>query len=165
MTRQSEDVREWAIPSAVQRDAERLDAPVDVPGWSERPWVELRPLTDEEMLRRESLGVYEEYDAPLVDPELHNARLPERQPVIRRRYDLWAMAEFDYRHCVVDFCLPVAAEDGSYRQAKPTGGPEADLSLFRRLPPRLATWLAEAIQRVNRRLATEVELLGLAKKS
>ena len=165
MGRQSEDVREWAIPSAVQRDVMRAEAPVDVPGWTERPWVQLRPLTDEEMLRRESVGVYEEYDAPLVDPDLHNARLPDRQAVIRRRYDLWAMAEFDYRHCVVDFCLPLVAEDGSCRQAKPRGEPEADLDLFRRLPPRLATWLAEAIQRVNRRLPAEVELLSLAKKS
>jgi len=160
-----EDVREWAVPAAVARDVRRIEAPVDIPGWTERPWVELRPLTDEEMLRRESIGVYEEYEAPRVDPDLHHLRLAEDRPVIRRRYDLWAMAEFDYRHCLVDFCLAVAVGDGSYRQARPAREKEADLALLRRLPPRLATWLAEAIQSVNRRSAEEAELLEKAKKS
>ncbi len=157
-------LEEWTVPAATARDVVELAVPVDVPGWEERPWVKLRPLTDEEALRRESVGVYEEYCAPTVDEDLYGA-VVEEGPVIRRRYDLWAMAEFDYRHCLVDFRLPERTEEGSFREVRLSRNWDDNLAFLRRLPPRLAEWLGEMIAAVNLRTPEATRLLLKAKKN
>jgi hypothetical protein len=84
------------------REVERFEAPVELPGWSERPWVEVRALTEAEALERESLGLIEEYEVVahgLGEPELR----------VRRVYDLVAMAEYEWGKCLVDWCLPETA--------------------------------------------------------
>jgi hypothetical protein len=91
-------IRAWASGTM---GVERFEAPVELPGWSERPWVAVRALTEAEALERESLGLIEEYEVVargLGEPELR----------VRRVYDLVAMAEYEWGKCLVDWCLPEA---------------------------------------------------------
>ncbi|MHB8996918.1 MAG: hypothetical protein ACYC63_16870 [Armatimonadota bacterium] len=72
-----------------ERQVQRYEAPVDLPGWREKPWVAVRALTEAEALERESLGLIEEYEVVargLAEPELR----------VRRVYDLVAMAEYEW---------------------------------------------------------------------
>ena len=78
---------------------QRFEAPVELPGWSERAWIEVRPLTEAEALEQESLGLIEEY-------ELVQRGLGEPELRVRRVYDLVAMAEYEWGKCVVDWWLP-----------------------------------------------------------
>jgi len=171
----------WIISAAGEEVARTFTAPVQMPGWEERPWVKLRPLTAREALRRESLGLRDEYQ---VGPD-------GQTTLVRRSYDREAMAELDLRCCLVDFLLPVRDEGGQVQaarmgdarngpktpqdgigglEARPTGGCEtgsklaSDGSLLDRLPPALAAWLSERIEAVNMRRPEDAAILGDAKK-
>lgn len=155
--------------------SEVVEASVEVEGWSARPWVRLRPLTEAEALERESLGLVEQY-------ELVDGGLAEPEVRVTRTYDLRAMAEYDWAHCVVDGCLPEMVGDGTVAQRRlgrggtGSGGPDgADaggahlvaeaVELLGRMQPALAAWLAREIERVNRRLPEQQAELEAVKKS
>ena len=128
----------WIISAAGADCTHRCEAPVEVPGWDEPPWVELRPLTEREQLERESLGVRDEYhldDGGYVDN-------------IERRYDLAAMTGYDYEHCLVDFCLPRENDDGEIVPWPKPDDFRAE-QLLDSLPPALAQWLNHLIEQVN----------------
>lgn len=90
---------DWSAWAGGVREAQRFVAPVEIPGWSERPWVVVRALTEAEALEQESLGLIEEY-------EVVQRGLGEPEVRVRRVYDLVAMAEYEWERCLVDWCLP-----------------------------------------------------------
>ena len=149
-----QELQAWVISAAGPECTRRFEAPVEVPGWSRRPWVEVRPLTYRERLQRESLGVRDEYHLDT------NGSIEQ----VVRRYDTVAMARYDHEHCVVAFCLP-------------RGNTQADLVKWRRpdefnaeeflalLPPVLAQWLDEVIDEVNLRDSAGQQMLAEVKKS
>ncbi|MGC9319799.1 MAG: hypothetical protein ACP5KN_17330 [Armatimonadota bacterium] len=144
----------WIISAAGQETTRRFEAPVDLPGWEGQPWVVLRPLTAREALRRESLGLVEEY-------ELAGDGTPR---VLRRTYDAEAMVEFELQRCLVDYELPIR-RDGEVEKLAPGG----ELGKERRdlldvLPPALMSWLVECLGAVNMRRAADVGVLAKAKK-
>jgi hypothetical protein len=156
-------LRGWLLPAAGSDDAEVIEAPIEVPGWSQRPWVKLRPLTYEQELRRQALEWVEEYEAP---------RLPdggfgqESGPVIRRRPDVWAMREFCFRHCLLDFLLPREGRDGTIVETRYVAGNwPANLAIIRELPPRLGEWLWSAVEDANRMRWEDREFLEHAKNA
>ena len=145
----------WVIAAAGEQVTRKFVAPDGVEGWQERPWVTLRPLTAREALRRESIGVRDEYQVG-ADGET---------TLVRRTYDLEAMAELDLGCCLVDFLLPVRDDDGALRAVRMSDGePGAGGSLLDRLPPALATWLLEAIESVNMRRPEDATVVSEAKK-
>ncbi len=143
----------WIISAAGADCTHRFEAPVEVPDWDEPPWVELRPLTEREQLERESLGVRDEY-------HLDDSGYVDR---IERRYDLAAMASYDYEHCLVDFCLPRENDNG---EIVPWPKPDdfRPETLLDDLPPVLAEWLSEVIKQVNMRDPAGERVLGAVKK-
>jgi len=155
MSEDSGQLQAWII-GAVGPDCVRLfEAPVEIPGWPERVWIKLRPLTDREALERESLGVYDEY-------HLDNNGLIQR---VVRRYDRAAMTRYDYQHCLVDFCLPRENAEGEIVPWRAAQEEEIDADyLLEKLPPALAQWLREALDEVNlRRLGDQQFLSGVKK--
>lgn len=119
----------------------------------EKAFVLLRPLTDAEALARESVGIVEWY------------YLDGREPAVRRTYDLAAMTEYDYRHCVLDFRLPVQ-DDGQVRLvAMERQAADDNLRLLGQMPPKLAAWMAECIADVNMRSREGRRRLEAAKKN
>ncbi len=143
----------WIISAAGADCTHRCETPVEVPGWEQPPWVELRPLTQREQLEHESLGVRDEY-------HLDDSGYVEG---IERRYDLAAMTAYDYEHCLVDFCLPRENADG---EIVPWHKPD-DLraeELLDSLPPALAQWLNQLIEQVNMRDPASQRVLGAVKK-
>jgi len=155
------NLRGWLLPAVGFDDTEVVEAPIDVPGWSRRPWVKLRPLTYEEELRRQSLEWVEEYQAPSAPEEMP---ADQTAPVIRRRPDLWVMREFCLRHCIVDFLLPRQGRDGQVIETRYIANNwPANLSIIRHLPPRLADWLWSAVEGVNRMRWDDRQFLQTAK--
>lgn len=151
----------WLLPAVGFDDAEVIQAPIEVPGWSHRPWVKLRPLTYEEELRRQSLEWVEEYQALSAPDEISTEETP---PVVRRRPDLWAMREFCLRHCIVDFLLPRQGRDGQVIETRYVAHNwPANLNIIRHLPPRLADWLWRAVETVNRMRWDDRQFLQTAK--
>lgn len=149
---------DWIIPPPSAQTATVVSAPIEIPGWEERPWVKVRPLTYEEEMRRQSIGWYEEYEVP--------GEGPADGPIsVRQWCDQWALAEFDYRHCVVDFRLPELGPDGTVRavEAAPHD-PSRNVEVLKRLPPALREWLNATIGRVNRRRPEDARVLGETKK-
>lgn len=146
----------WII-AAAGRDCERIfEAPVEIEGWEQRPWVKLRPLTAYEALQRESLGVYDEY-------HLDNDGSIQR---VVRRYDRAAVTRYDYEHCLVDFCLPCENAEGEIGPCRPSQDEGIDPEyLLENLPPALAEWLDEALDEVNLRRLPDQQLLSAVKKS
>jgi len=143
------------ISAAGEQVTHTFTAPVEIPGWQEHPWVKLRPLTAREALRRESLGVRDEYQ---VGPDGNTT-------LVRRTYDLEATTEFDLRCCLLDFLLAMMGEDGEIHPARMgDAGLAPDGCLLDHLPPALAAWLSEAIEAVNMRGAEDVAILRDAKK-
>lgn len=132
----------WIIGESGSEAERRFEAPVEIDGWDERPWIRLRPLTAREALRRESLGLREELE-PGADG---SAR------AIRRRYDLEAMVAYELECCLVDYALPVLGPDGVVRCARREEGPGAlGGELLDRMPTRLADWLAQCLDEINLR--------------
>jgi len=129
----------WVIPAEGGERARRFEAPVDIEGWAERPWVRLRPLSAREALRRESLGLREELQTG-PDGDVR---------AVRRSYDLEAMVGYELECCVVDYALPLADADGSVRYTRAADGVGGEL--LDRLPTRLADWLAKCLDEVNLR--------------
>ncbi len=145
-------MRAWVIGAAGRDMTRRFEAPIEIAGWERRPWVLLRPLTAREALRRESLGMTEEHE---IGPD-------GAVRSVRRRYDHEAMMEFELAHCVVDYGLPVEAEDGGIVELTPAeAGPG---ELLGRLPTALMAWLAECLHAINMRRAEDAEVLAEAKK-
>lgn len=138
----------------------RVEAPVGVSGWTERPWVRLRALTEAEALERESLGLAEEY-------ELVTGGLAEPGIRVRRTYDLRAMAEYDFERCVVEFCLPEMLAHGGVveRRMGPETCPEARVEFLGHMQPALAAWLQNEIERINMRSPEQRATLEQAKKN
>jgi hypothetical protein len=149
------ELEAWVISAAGQDVTRVFTAPVDMPGWQERPWVKLRPLTAREALQRQSLGTRDEYR---LGPDGETT-------LVRRSYDLEAMTELDLRCCLVDFLLPVRDEDGRVKPACMGDEwlPEQGL-LLDHMPPALAAWLNETIQVVNMRRPEDAAILSDAKK-
>ena len=149
------EVAAWVISAAGEEVTREFRAEADIPGWEEQPWVKLRPLTAREALRRESLGVRDEYE--MQDDG--------KTTVVKRSYDLEAMTEFDLGCCLVDFLLPVQGPEGEVRGVR-RGDEEfaAGGSLLDRLPPALAAWLVEAIEAVNMRRQQDASSLSDTKK-
>jgi len=143
----------WIISAAGEDCTHRFAAPVEVPGWDESPWVELRPLTQHEELERESRGVRDEYH---IDDSGYVKG-------IKRRYDLAVMTAYDYDHCLVDFCLPRKNKDG---EIVPWHRPDDFRAeeLLDTLPPALAQWLNQLIEQVNMRDPSGQQVLGAVKK-
>lgn len=139
---ESTDNGQWVIAAACPGRAIRFHAPVDSGYPSEDVWIEARALTHQEALERESVGVFEEYE--LADSG--------RVVFVSRRYDLWAMAEYDYLHALVDFCLPERTADGEVHLRRAADGtPESNIMLLAAMPSRLANWIQDCIDRVNLR--------------
>ncbi|NPV46499.1 MAG: hypothetical protein HPY69_06060 [Armatimonadetes bacterium] len=128
----------------------------------ERPegegWIEVRALTEAEALERESLGLYEEY--LLVSGGVGDAAVQ-----VRRRYDLRAMAEYDFRHSVVAFHLAAPGSDGSVAWEGRPEDPEERVRLLMALTPPLSDWVQEVIAEVNHRLPEQRAEIELAKKN
>ncbi|MBU0611381.1 MAG: hypothetical protein KKI08_26110 [Armatimonadetes bacterium] len=141
-------------------DAVLVEAPVVPEGCERRPWVRLRALTEAEALERESLGLAEEY-------ELVSGGLQEPAVRVRRTYDLKAMADYDFEHCVVEFCVPEARVDGEVAERRL--GPEAEAgekaACLGRMQPALAAWLRGEIERINQRLPEQRAVIETAKKN
>ena len=150
----------WAMCAEGVDEVVLVQAPVVPEGWERRPWVRLRALTEAEALERESLGLAEEY-------ELVSGGLQEPAVRVRRTYDLKAMAEYDFEHSVVEFCLPEARVDGQV--AERSLGPEAEAgekaACLGRMQPALAEWLRGEIERINRRLPEQRAQIETAKKN
>jgi hypothetical protein len=154
------EVREaWVVAAESGEVTVRFEAPVEIEGWEERPWVEVRALTDAETLEREAIGLWEEY-------ELVSEGLGEAQVRVTRRYDLPAMAEYDYAHGVVDFCLPEMTAAGEVR---PRRGSEIEASeraeLLGRMQPCLSQWVWRAIETINHRTPEQRCEIEMVKKN
>jgi len=156
----SEEVRtgEWRawLLGAAGRDATmRFPAPIDIPGWDEQPWVELRPLTVREALRRDSIGITDEYELAANGHAI----------ALRRRYDLEAMAAFDLEHGIVGYLLPMQESDGNTRAVHhndrdaPRGGQLLDC-----ISMAMLEWLVECAEAVNMRRPGDAPVLDAAKK-
>src|SRR6056297_1370210 len=125
----------WTIDAKSYEDGRRYELPEEADGIAvaaSEGYLLLRPLTDAEALQRESLGIEEWY------------YLDGQEPTVRRTYNLRRMAEYDYRHCIVDFSLPVKREDRMEMVAMPDD-PDAVIELLELMPPRLAKWVAECL--------------------
>ena len=154
------DIGAWAAGSGGVR---RFEAPVEIPGWQENPWVLVRALTEAEALERESLGLIEEYELVargLEEPELR----------VRRVYDLVAMAEYEWERCLVDWCLPeVRPAEGETEPLvvvkRREGERAADLTFLRGMGPCLGAWLKHVLDEVNWRLPEQRAQLEIAKKN
>jgi hypothetical protein len=149
----------WSIAGHGAKTSVRAEAPVEIPGWEERPWIEVRALTEAENLERESLGLVEEY-------ELVTQGLGEPQLQVTRRYDLLAMARYDFEHCVVGFLLPETLAEGQVveRRMEPGEAGEA-AELLERMQPLLAEFVWRAIEAVNLRQPEQRAAVELVKKS
>lgn len=146
------EASQWVIVAAAEGGTVRFEAPPVAPGGC---WVEVRALTHREALERESIGGYEEY-------ELSDGG---RVLSVVRRCDRWAMAEYDYQYSLVDWCLPVRQFDGSMGlQCGSELAEEERVDLLAAMPPALAEWVEECIDRVNLRNAEGEGALEDAKK-
>jgi len=172
-------VNGWIIDERRYEKGTRYDMPAeegDLDG--QRGYIVLRALTDAQALERESIGIAEWY------------YLDGQEPAVRRTYDLQAMTEYDYQHCIVDFLLPVKRDGaarasslthcsavGTRRDEKARGdgeiklvgmapnNPEKNLELLRLMPPRLAQWVADCIADINMRSPQQRKWLEDAKKN
>lgn len=130
-------------------------APEDWPGWTDRPWVRLRPLTWREGLLREALACWEEF-------EIDEASVVRR---VIRRYDPTAARRFELEHCLTGFCLPLPSAEG---QAEPWEPEEINEEVVERLlaelPLPLGGWLEQCLDEVNLRSPQDQELLQAVKK-
>ena len=150
-------VEDWAVCGAGVDRSIVIEAPVEVAGWEQRPWVRLRALTEAEALERESLGLAEEY-------ELVTGGLQEPAVRVRRTYDLRVMDEYEHEHCVVEACLPEVQKDGTVAERR-VASCEEKAEVLGRMQPALAHWLHTEIERVNRRLPEQRAVIETAKKS
>lgn len=145
----------WVISAAGEQTARRFEAPVEIPGWTMRPWVTLRPLSAREALRRESIGLCEEYDLTADG----TARM------LRRTWDLEAMMEYELECCLLDCVLPMHDEEGAIRELRWSEADASSGELLDRLPPRLMAWVNDCLEAVNMRRAPDEELVAEAKKA
>ncbi len=147
----------WVIAAWGRHASQRFEAPVEIAGWERRPWVELRPLTHRENLERESLGIVDEYT-------IGGSFGDEWQ--VSRRYDMAAMREYEYGHCIVDYLLPETDEEGQIVPRRyDSDNPQEAAWLLDELPSALAAWLDECIDKVNLRGEGERAALARVKKA
>ena len=143
----------WVIAAAGADVTRRFEAPRDLPGCAARAWVVLRPLTAREALRRDSVGLEESYE---LGPDGAARKLV-------RRYDHEAMLQYELEQCVLEFGLPMAAEDGSVEMV--TAGRLCRAEMLDLLPTALMAWLAECLDTVNMRRDEDAGELAAAKKA
>ncbi len=119
----------------------------------EEGWVVVRALTEGEALERESLGVREEYllVSGAGDPAVQ----------VRRRYDLKAMAEYDFRHSVMAFRLCEGTRVLEGREEDPEGR----VAVLMGMRPPLSDRVREVINEVNHRLPEQRAEIEVAKKN
>lgn len=151
--------RGWMVAVDGVDLAEVFVAPAEGLEDGQEAWVKVRPLTELEVQEREGLGLCEEY--LMSQPALGEPRIR-----VLRSYDLRAMAEYDFAHCVVDFCLPELGVGGrvNMRRLDP-GDPAGNVEFLGRMRPPLSDWVWEAIESVNRRLPEQRAVLEVAKKN
>ncbi len=146
----------WTIDAESYEEGRRYELPEEAvdgtPDAASEGYLLLRPLTDAEALQRESLGIEEWY------------YLDGQEPTVRRTYNLQRMAEYDYRHCIVDFSLPVRRRD-DVEMAPMPDDPEEAIELLGLMPPRLAEWVAECLADVNMRSLQQRRIMASAKKN
>ena len=149
------DEAQWIVVAAGPGQSVRFTAPVVIAGAAEASWVEVRALTHREALERESVGTYEECELGASGRVLS----------VVRRYDLWAMAEYDYVCSVTDFAFPELMSDGSVamRRMAP-GDPEGNLAVLSAMPGELAEWVQGCVDRVNLRHPAGRDALDDAQK-
>ena len=149
------DLDGWVIAQVGDYAAVVFHAAVDLPGWTGRPWVRVRALTDHEALERESIGIRDVY-LPSADDGV----------VCERTYDFAAMSDYDLAHCVVDFWLPRRAADGAVVPVHGEEiGAEERAEVMRRLPQALGQWVRACVDHVNLRRPEDQIGLGIAKKN
>jgi hypothetical protein len=152
-------MNEWMVMSEGGREPVRVEAPVAIPRWEERPWIEVRALTDAEADARESQGVWEEY-------ELVSDGLGETRAVVERRYDLGALRAYDYAHSVTDYLLPEVHAGGEIVARRGAGESEGErVVILQRMGPALSEWVREVIDQVNQRSGPQQADLATAKKN
>jgi hypothetical protein len=149
----------WLVAGQGVELAEVHGAPVGSWEGPERPWVKVRPLTEAEALERESLGLQEEYlleSEGLGDPAIR----------VRRSYDLVAMAEYDFRRCIVDFCLAELQASGEVVMRRQGDSDEVgNCEFLGRMRPPLSDWVWQVVNTVNQRQAEQRAGLEQAKKN
>lgn len=151
-----DDPAQWVIAAAGRGGSVRFEAPEEARRIAGEAWVEVRALSHREALERETLGTWEEYE--LSDDG--------RVICAIRRFDLWAMAEYDYAHSVVDFALPELQEDGEARLRRGReGDAEANAEALAGMAPGLAQWVQECVDAVNLRDTVGRSALAEAKKN
>lgn len=151
-----DDPGQWVIAAAGRGGSVRFEAPEEARRLAGEAWVEVRALSHREALERETLGTWEEYE--LSDDG--------RVVCAIRRYDLWAMAEYDYAHGVVDFALPELQEDGQVRLRRGReGDAEGNMEALAAMAPGLAQWVQECVDAVNLRDTAGRVALAEAKKN
>ncbi len=154
----SNQLNGWFSMAEGADESELAEAPIECDEWEQRPWIRVRPLTDGEAFERESLGVIEEYD-------IESNELGDTAMVCRRYYDLRAMAEYDYQHCIVDFLLPEKHPDGciTLRRAN-SADPAGNAAFLAHMQPQLSAWVWSIIERINHRQPSQRAAIEGAKK-
>ena len=151
------DLDGWVIAQVGDYAAVVFHADMDLPGWTGRPWVRVRALTDHEALEREGIGIRDLYLQSADDCS---------GVVCERTYDFAAMAGYDFAHCVVDFWLPKRGVNG---EVVPLHGEEVGAEeraeVMLRLPQALGQWVRECVDRVNLRRLDDRHGLEVAKKN
>ncbi len=147
--------KSWVLCAVGGDDEQTFSAPVTIPGWNEAPWVRLRPLTARESLKRDSLGIRDEYEIG-ADDQITG---------IRRTCDFEKMLDFDLDKCVTDYLLPLTTTAGDARAVR-CGDPDApkNSELLDHLSPRMLEWLVECVETVNMRRPQDQLLVSEAKK-
>ena len=151
-----DDLAQWVIAAAGREGSVRFEAPEEARRLAGEAWVEVRALSHREALERETLGTWEEYE------------LADSGQVIcaTRRFDLWAMAEYDYARSVVDFALPELQADGQVRLRRGReGDAEGNVAALAEMAPGLAQWVQECVDAVNLRDTAGRAALAEAKKN
>lgn len=152
---QDTDWKAWVL-CAVGEDSEQVfSAPVTIPGWDDTPWVRLRPLTVREALKRDSLGIRDEYEIG-VDGQVTG---------IRRVCDFEKMLDFDLNKCLTDYLLPLTTVAGNVRACR-CGDHDSprNCELIDQLSPRMLEWLNECVEAINMRRPQDQLLMSEAKK-
>ena len=139
----------WVISAAGDENSRRFDVPEDFgePGG----WVRVRALTAREALKREAIGLKEEYELGADGAAV----------ALHRRYDHEAMVEFELQRCLVDYELPARTDAGRITSVTPDGCPRE--TLLDRLPPALMDWLMRCLDTVNLRTPEDAAVLAEGK--
>ena len=145
----------WVIDQRKTENGTRYELPTETAEkcGNHHYYLTLQPLTYAQTLQRESNGIVEWY------------YFDGREPSVRRTYDLATMAEYDYKHCIIDFCLPTKDKSGTGTVRMEPDNPAANLAILQKMPPKLAAWVNQCIADVNMRTPDKRQNLEAAKKN